>query len=219
MRLVLYAVLGLGVAAAALAVLSWVAQRRLEALAAPLIFDDPARLPDVDVALVLGTAPIGPEGGPNRYFERRLDAAAALWRMRKVKYLLLSGDRRGTDYDEPTAMRAGLMARGVPVEAIYCDFAGVRTHDSIIRAHEIFGQKRLIIVSQHFHAARALFLAHDEGIEAWALAARDVGRPYSFLTILRRYPSALRAYYDVWFDTPPRHGGKPVTIGVDPPGC
>src|SRR5690242_584658 len=163
MRLVLYVVLGLGVAAAVLAILSWVAQRRLEALAAPLIFDDPERLPDVDVALVLGTAPIGPEGGPNRYFERRLDAAAALWRMRKVKYLLLSGDRRGTDYDEPTAMRAGLMARGVPAEAIYCDFAGVRTHDSIIRAHEIFGQKRLIVVSQHFHAARALFLAHDEG--------------------------------------------------------
>jgi SanA protein len=218
-RLVLYAVLGLGVAALALAVLSWIAQHRLEALAAPLIFDDPARLPDVDVAMVLGTAPIGPEGGPNRYLERRLDAAAALWRAGKAKYLLASGDRRGADYDEPTAMRAGLVARGVPAEAIYCDFAGVRTHDSVIRAQDIFGQKRLIIVSQHFHVARALFLARDEGIEAWGLAARDVGRRYSLLTVLRRYPSALRAYYDVWFDTPPRHAGRPVRIGVDPPGC
>jgi SanA protein len=217
MRLVLYAVLGFGMAAVALAILSWAAQRRLEALAAPRIFDDPARLPDVDVALVLGTAPHGPEGGPNSYLERRLDAAAALWRGGKVKYLLASGDRRGEAYDEPTAMRAGLIARGVPAEAIYCDFAGVRTLDSIIRAHELFGQNRLIVVSQHFHVARALFLARDEGVEAWGLAARDIGRPYSLLTVLRRYPSALRAYYDVWFDTPPRHGGKPVRIGVDPP--
>ena len=31
----------------------------------------------VGLAVVLGTAPIGPEGGPNVYFVRRLDAAAA----------------------------------------------------------------------------------------------------------------------------------------------
>ena len=51
------------------------------------------------MALVLGAAPIGPEGGPNRYFVYRLDAAAALWRAGKVKYLLVSGDS-GSD-DEP----------------------------------------------------------------------------------------------------------------------
>jgi len=167
--------------------------------------------------LVLGAAPIGPEGGPNRYFERRLDAAAALWRSGKAKYLLVSGDRRPPDYDEPTAMRAGLIARGVPAYRIYRDFAGVRTLDSVLRAEQVFGQKRLIIVSQPFHLARALFLAREEGIDAWGLAARDVDRPYSIFTTLRRYPSALRAYYDVWFDTPPRHGGKSIVIGVDPP--
>lgn len=207
----------LAVAALAVAALSWMAQRRLEALATPFMADDPAALPAMQVALVLGAAPIGPEGGPNRYFERRLDAAAALWRAGKVKYLLVSGDRRGDGYDEPSAMRAGLVARGVPAEAIYRDFAGVRTRDSVLRADDIFGQKRMIIVSQGFHLARAIFLARQEGIEAWGLVARDVDRPYSIFTTLRRYPSALRAYYDVWFDTPARHGGKPVAIGVDPP--
>jgi SanA protein len=203
--------------AIALALLAWTAQRRLETLAAPFVMSDASRLPATEVALVLGAAPIGPEGGPNRYFEYRLDAAAALWREGKVHYLLVSGDRRRPDYDEPSAMRAGLVARGVPAERIYRDFAGVRTRDSTLRASDVFGQKRLIVVSQPFHLARAIFLARQEGMEAWGLTARDVDRPYSILTTLRRYPSALRAYYDVWFDTPPRHGGKPVAIGVDPP--
>jgi SanA protein len=217
MRLAIHAVLGIAVAMVAIAALSWIAQRRLEAFAAPFMAENSRALPDVQVALVLGAAPIGPEGGPNRYFERRLDAAATLWRDGKVKYLLVSGDRHGGDYDEPTAMRSGLIGRGVPAEVVYRDFAGVRTRDSVLRAEEIFGQKRLIIVSQRFHLARAIFLAREEGVDAWGMVARDVDRPYSIFTTLRRYPSALRAYYDVWFDTPSRHSGKPIAIGVDPP--
>lgn len=218
MRLLIYIVLSVGVAALMMALLSWVAERRQDGLADAALTEDPADLPAVDVALVLGAAPIGPEGTPNRYFEYRLDAAAALWRSGRAKYLLVSGDNRGNDYDEPTAMRDGLVKRGVPAEAIYRDFAGIRTRDSIIRAKEVFGQKRLIIVSQRFHLSRALFLARAEEIEAWGLQARDVDRPYSFFTTLRRYPSAAVAYLDVWFDTPPRHGGPSVHIGVDPPG-
>jgi SanA protein len=217
MRLILAIVLGCGALALAAALLAWLADRRLERLAGPYLTDDPARLPKVDVALVLGAAPIGPEGGPNRYFEYRLDAAAALWRAGKVKYLLVSGDNRRPDYDEPTAMRAGLIARGVPASAIYRDFAGLRTWDSVLRARAVFGQQRLIIVSQGFHAARAIFLARRAGIEAWGLEARDVVRAYSIFTELRRYPSALRAWYDVWLETPPRHAGPTIAVGMDPP--
>jgi SanA protein len=42
-------------------------------------------------------------------------------------------------------------------------------------------------------------------------------RAYSIFTELRRYPSALRAYYDVWVETPPRHAGPSIVVGVDPP--
>jgi SanA protein len=217
MRLILSIVLACGAIVLLLVLLAWLAERRLELLAAPYLVDDPAKLPNVDVGLVLGAAPIGPEGGPNRYFEYRLDAAAALWRAGKVKYLLVSGDNSRRDYDEPSAMRAGLIARGVPASAIYRDFAGVRTRDSILRAKSVFGQQRLIVISQGFHAARAIFLARGEGIEAWGLAARDVDRAYSIFTELRRYPSAVRAYLDVWLGTPPRHAGPSIAVGVDPP--
>ena len=136
------------------------------------------------MALVLGTAPIGPEGGPNVYFVHRLDAAAALWKAGKVKYVIVSGST-----GEPEAMRAGLIERGVPATAIYRDPAGYRTRDSVLRARDVFGQKRLIvIVSQRFHLSRALFLARHAGIEAWGFEARDVEQPYSIVTELRRYP-------------------------------
>jgi SanA protein len=217
MRLMLYAVLALGALALTLSLLSWAAERRLEALAAPYIRSDPSTLPEVPVALVLGAAPIGPEGGPNRYFVYRLDAAAALYKAGKVKYLLVSGDNSRPDYDEPTAMRAGLIERGVPAEAIYRDFAGFRTWDSIVRVEQVFGQTRVIIVSQRFHLSRAIFLARQQGIEAWGFEARDVARAYSIITELRRYPSALRAYFDVWFDTPPRYTGPRIAVGKDPP--
>ncbi len=217
MRLSLYVVLGLGAAALLVVLLAWFAERRLDEQASTCLTADPAQVPAADVALVLGAAPIGPEGGPNRYFEYRLDAAAALWKAGKVKYLLVSGDNSGPDYDEPSAMRAGLIKRGVPADAIYRDSAGWRTWDSVVRAQETFGQKRLIIVSQRFHLSRALFLARETGIDACGFEARDVARPYSIFTTLRRYPSALRAYWDVWFDTPPRRAGAKIAIGVDPP--
>ncbi len=199
-RLILYALLAAGAAALILVLLAWAAERRLDRLSAPYISDDPARLPDVEVALVLGAAPIGPEGGPNRYLVYRLDAAAALWRAGKVKRLIVSGDKRPPDYDEPAAMAAGLIERGVPAEAIVRDELGVRTLASVQRAETAFGQKRMIVVSQRFHLSRAIFLARERDIEAWGFEARDVVRAYSILTELRRYPSALRAYIDVWAD-------------------
>ena len=188
--MVLFALGGLALVAVLLA---WAAERGLDRAAADGSFADVARLPEVEAAVVLGTAPIGPEGGPNVYFVRRLDAAAALWKAGKAKTLIVSGSG-----DEPGAMKAGLVARGVPAEAIRLDGEGRRTWDSVLRARDAFGLARVTFVSQRFHLSRALFLARHAGMEAWGFEAPDVERPCSFVTTLRRYPSALRAWLDVW---------------------
>ncbi|MDI1285748.1 MAG: ElyC/SanA/YdcF family protein [Reyranella sp.] len=214
MRLIAYVLLRVAAVVLLVGALAWYAERRLDRAAEAKSFTEVGKVPVVNVALVLGTAPIGPEGGPNRYFVYRLDAAAALYKAGKAKYFIVSGTREGR-YDEPTAMRAGLIERGVPAEAIYRDFDGDRTLDSIVRARQIYGQTRLVIVSQRFHLARALFLALHEGITAWGFEARDVDAPYSVFTELRRYPSALRAYWDVWTGLSSPASGKPVRIGID----
>ncbi|MDP2331784.1 MAG: ElyC/SanA/YdcF family protein [Reyranella sp.] len=216
MRLILRVLLRVAAVVLMAGALAWYAERRLDRAAEAKSFSDVGKVPAVDVAMVLGTAPIGPEGGPNRYFVYRLDAAAAHYKAGKVKYFIVSGHRDG-GYDEPTAMRAGLVERGVPEEAIYRDFGGDRTFDSVVRARRLYGQTQLIIVSQRFHLSRALFLAAHEGIEAWGFEARDVDAPYSIFTELRRYPSALRAYWDVWNGMRAEEVGKPVAIGVDRP--
>ena len=216
MRLILYVTVRVVAVVLMAGLLAWYAERRLDRAAEAKSFSEIGKVPAVDVALVLGTAAIGPEGGPNRYFVYRLDAAAALYKAGKAKYFIVSGAREDRN-DEPTAMRAGLIERGVPAEAIYRDFGGDRTLDSVVRARQIFGQTRLVIVSQRFHLARALFLALHEGIDAWGFEARDVEAPYSIFTELRRYPSALRAYWDVWTGLSRQETGKPVAIGVDPP--
>lgn len=133
---------------------------------------DPARLEPAPVGLVLGTAPTV-QGRPNLFYRARIEAAQRLWASGRVQRLLLSGDGQRRGYDETRAMQTDLLAAGVPPEALICDPLGLRTRDSLWNASELFGERRLIVVSQAFHARRALFLARSLGIDAQAFAASD----------------------------------------------
>lgn len=85
------------------------------------------------VALVLGTAPrVGRWNNP--FFSGRMDAAAELYRVGKVRHILVSGDNGRKTCDEPTAMRDALVERGVQATDITLDYAGFRTLDSVARA-------------------------------------------------------------------------------------
>ena len=178
--------------------------------------DDTARLPQVDVALVLGTLPYDPPGRLNRSLSDRLGAAVGLWQAGKVKYLIVSGNRASDSYDEPTVMRDVLIARGVPASVIYRDFAGFRTVTSIARARDIYRQRRLIIVSQRDHISRAIFLARHMGVEAWGYDAVG-GVPFMLVSNLRSKLTVIYAYWDLVIGPRPAAGPR-VAIGVDPPG-
>jgi SanA protein len=188
----------------------------IEQSAGPFASDRVDAVPRAEVGLVLGTAPKVEGERRNLYFEYRLDAAAELHKSGKVKYLLVSGDRQQRDYDEPTAMRDGLIARGVPPDAIYRDFNGVRTLDSVLRARDVYGQSRYVVVSQGFHNHRAIWLARENGIEAYGFDARDVPSGSAPLVQLRQYLSAVRAIYDVLAGSTAEHGGPRIAIGHVP---
>lgn len=171
-----------------------------------------------DVALVLGANPRLSNGYPNPHYEHRINAAAELYRQGKVRHLLVSGANDTPNYDEPTAMRASLMARGVPAEAITRDFAGLRTLDSVIRAKEIFGLNRLIIVSQRYHLDRALLIARNHNIEAQGYAAADVSRRYGIRTEIREVLARFVAVMDVYvINRRPRHLGaqEPILLAME----
>jgi SanA protein len=149
------------------------------------LFTREADTPVRDIALVLGASPTLSDGRVNLHFASRIDAAASLYHAGKVRHLLVSGDNGHASYNEPHAMRDALIARGVPAEAITCDYAGFRTLDSVIRAHRIFGARQLIIVTQRYHNTRALAIARHEGIDAIGFCSADVNLRDSLRTELR----------------------------------
>ena len=172
--------------------------------------------------LVLGSARLVRNYVANPFFKNRIEAAAALYKAGKVEFLIVGGNQarggrpRG-GYDEPADMRDALIAAGVPATRIYRDYAGFRTLDSIVRAKEVFGQDRVIVVSQPFHLARALFLAQRKGLDDDGFAAKDPPLRYGVRTKLREIAARVAALVDIAVGTEPRYLGSPVQLGVDDP--
>jgi SanA protein len=179
-------------------------------------------LEPADAGLVLGSSRLVRGGYSNPYFTKRIAAAAALFASGKVKYLIVSGNqadggRAAGGYDEPTDMRDALVAAGVPENRIYRDYAGFRTLDSVLRAKAIFGQDRVILVSQHFHLVRALFLAAEHGLDFEGFEAEDAPLRYGVTTRIREAGARLQALVDIVDRRAAHFGGEPVRLGIDPP--
>ncbi len=179
-------------------------------------FDQAQTVPDAPVAVVLGTSAQLADGRVNLFFLPRMEAAAALFQAGKVKALLVSGDNGTQGYDEPTEMKRVLMQMGVPAAKVVCDYAGFRTLDSVVRAKEVFGQQRVIFVSQRFHNARAIYLARAFGIEAFGLDAKDVPVALSVKTFLREKLACIKAVLDVnVLGTEPKFLGEKVAVPLE----
>ena len=167
-------------------------------------------VPRRKIAIVFG-AGLRRDGSPTPVLRDRIDTAVDLYFDGKVEKLLLSGDNRYVDYNEPGAMRTYALSRGIPAEAIVLDYAGRRTYDTCYRAKHIFGLNRVILVTQKFHLKRALFTCHALGMDAIGVSADR--REYRLSTLLawdlRELPATLVAFWDVYV-------AKPIPVMGDP---
>lgn len=134
------------------------------------------------VAIVFG-AEVKRDGTPSAVLRDRIETAVTLYKTGKVEKLLMSGDNRFVDYNEPESMRQYALTLGVPDADIVLDYAGRRTYDTCYRAKEIFGVNSAILVTQGFHLPRALFLCKAFGMDALGVAADN----YYYLKRLRFY--------------------------------
>ena len=170
------------------------------------------------VAVVLGTSKYLSGGGPNHYFKYRIKAAAELYNDAKVDFIIVSGDNATVQYNEPRQMRRALIKAGIPASAIYMDFAGFRTLDSVVRAKEVFGQDRFTVVSQGFHNERAIFIARHFGIDAVGFNAEDPSAYQGIRTRVREVFARLMGLLDLYvLDKGPKFLGEPVPIGLPVP--
>ena len=127
-----------------------------------------------------------------------MDAAAKLYHAGKVRHLLLSGDNGTRGYDEPTAMKKALLARGVPESALHLDYAGFRTLDSMARAKMVFGVREVTVITDDFHLARSLFLADSFGLKAVGYSPAPVPLSASVKTRVRETVARPASLVDVY---------------------
>lgn len=179
------------------------------------VFTSTDLLPQNEVGLVLGSSPRLKNGAANWHFNVRIAAAVKLYQAGKIRHLLLSGDNHAEDYDEPTEMKIALLQRGIPADAMTLDCAGFRTLDSVERARKIFGQEKITIITEDFHAHRSAFLAQHAGMDAVVFCAESLGAKWSARSKFREAGARVKAALDVYvLHTRPRFLGDKIEIKV-----
>ena len=170
-------------------------------------------VPVDQVAIVFG-AGLRRDGTPTAILRDRVETAVQLYFEGKVEKLLLSGDNRVADYNEPESMRQYARSLGVPEEALVLDYAGRRTYDTCYRAKAIFGVESAILVTQKFHMSRALFTCNALGLKAVGVEANN----YYYLKRSRLYWNireqfaTVGAFWDVYVKRPLPVLGEPEPI-------
>ncbi len=163
------------------------------------------------VILVFG-AGLKDDGTPSDVLMDRLKVAAQLYEEGKAPDLILSGDNRFENYSEPDAMHDALVDLGVPEEALHEDFAGRRTYDTCVRAHQIWGVDSAILVTQEFHLPRALYTCKNVGIQSQGVSA-DL-QPYvnARYFAFREWLATYKAVVDLHLVRPSVILGEPETL-------
>ena len=172
-------------------------------------------IPHNHCALVLGTSKYLWNGKRNLYYTNRIKAAAELYNHNKIDFIIVSGDNRNRNYNEPITMYNDLVAAGIPNKKIILDYAGFRTLDSVVRGKEVFGQDKFTIVSQAFHNQRAVYIARKKGIEAIAYNAGDVSDKLTFKVYMREVAARMLVVFDMITLKQPHFLGEKVIIPIE----
>lgn len=130
--------------------------------------EDAAKLEQTDCILILGCL-VRENGEMSMMLRDRMDEGIALYHAGAAGKIIVSGDHGRTDYDEVNRMKAYAVENGVPAEDVFMDHAGFSTYESMYRARDIFGVKKMIVVTQKYHLYRAVYNARALGIDAWGV--------------------------------------------------
>jgi vancomycin permeability regulator SanA len=152
--------------------------------------------------------------GPLEPLRDRLTTAAELYERGDVEKLLLSGDNRTLDYNEPQVMEDFLVERGIPRRALQQDLAGRSTYETCERAAKVFGLNSAILISQETHLPRALYLSGHFGIDGVGVVAEGSGSsPRRFIAqSFREIPARAKAVFNAQFIGENTILGEPINL-------
>ncbi|MBQ7810624.1 MAG: YdcF family protein, partial [Clostridia bacterium] len=104
------------------------------------------------------------------------------------------------------SMKRFAVNAGVPSEDVFMDHAGFSTYETMYRAKEVFGAKKVVIVTQEYHLYRSIYIAEKLGMEAYGVASdykldetREIlARCKDFMTtIVKPKPACSGATYSI----------------------
>lgn len=169
---------------------------------------------EADCILVLGCR-VYEDGTPSHMLEDRLRRGVELYEAAAAPKLLMSGDHGQQEYDEVNAMKSYAVAAGIPSGDVFMDHAGFSTYESLYRAKEIFGVKKVIIVTQEYHLHRALHIARRLGLEAWGVASDYRGYAGQLMRDIREILARNKDFLTGIFLPEPTYLGETIPIGGD----
>ncbi len=170
-----------------------------------------AQLTDVDCILVLGCG-VWDNGQPSHMLEDRLKRGIELYNAGASPKLLMSGDHGRVEYDEVNVMKRFAMDAGIPSEDIFMDHAGFSTYESMYRAKEVFGAKKIIIISQEYHLYRALYIARTLGLEAYGVNANYRNYQNQSAMDTREVLARCKDFVTCIFKPEPTYLGDPIDL-------
>jgi len=129
-----------------------------------------------DVGIVLGASLWNDRPSPG--LKERLDYALQLYREGKYAWIIVSGgpDHRDSRLTEAEGMKDDLVARGVPPDRVVLEPKATSTYENLLYSRRIMkerGWKRAIIVTHHYHGARAKAIAEFLGMDDSYVAVTD----------------------------------------------
>jgi SanA protein len=172
---------------------------------------DTGSWPTPRVAVVFGASIYG-NGDLSPILADRVNTAIDLYNAHKVDRILVSGDARHPSYNEPKAMFEYLISHAVAPKDVIIDASGRSTYETCLRAKEVFGLKRSVLVSQGFHLSRALYIANELGLDSVGMAGDMKTEQEIDYQGVREWAAELKAFLNLNFISPDAslEGGKTI---------
>ncbi len=172
--------------------------------------EDFDKIGGADCILVLGAGVRN--GEPSPMLKDRLESAISLYNLGLSSKIIMSGDHGRKDYDEVNVMKTFATSKDVFSQDLFMDNAGFSSYDSIYRAKEVFGAKKIIIVTQKYHLYRALYIANSLDLEAYGVSSDARIYAGQKQRNVREILARNKDFFKCIFKPKPKYLGEPIDI-------
>lgn len=168
---------------------------------------------NADCIIVLGCRAYS-NGNLSPMLEDRVETGINILKAGGSDRLLMSGDHGQKEYDEVNAMKAYSVKKGIDPDIIFLDHAGFSTYESMYRLRDIFGAKKVIIVTQKYHLYRAIYIAESLGLEAYGVSAdiEDYGESTNQYNSVRESTARVKDFFTCIFKPKPTYLGETISL-------